>query len=329
MSTALSSDISLAPLEGFGHLLELQCPLCGWRIGTLPDNEPAKCSQCGFTISLADGIYRALSPERKEYFSRFLADYQTIREKEGRGSDSADYYLALPFHDLSGNSRWQWSIRARTFNHLLKRILPRIEAEYPGGADILDIGAGNGWFSYQLARRGHRPIALDLVDNAADGLGAGRHYLSRLDKLFPRFQAEMDRMPFAPCQFDCAVFNAAFHYSENYLTTLKEAVRCLRRPGFLVIMDSPFYRRQESGQQMLKERRAEFQRRFGFASDSIQSEEFVTAERLSALSRQLGLRWRIEKPWYGIRWALRPLKAYLASKREPAKFHLIWTRVDR
>lgn len=286
------------------------------------------CSRCGFTISLVNGIYRALTPERTKYFSRFISDYEKVREKEGRGSASAEYYLALPFQDLSGHNQWQWSIRAQTFKYLQRRILPQIEAQR-SDADILDIGAGNCWLSYRLAARGRHPVAVDLLDNEMDGLGAGRHYLANLRNAFPRFAAEMDRLPFASNQFDAVFFNASLHYSTNYLTTLSEAVRCLKRPGYVVVMDSPFYRRQHSGEQMVTEKRQEFQRRFGFSSDSIASEEFLTREKLSAISRQLGLTLQVEKPWYGVQWSLRPLKARLRGKREPAKFYLLWAMVEK
>ena len=287
------------------------------------------CPRCGFIISLVDGIYHALTPERRKYFSRFISDYEKVREKEGRGSGSAEYYLALPFQDLSGHNQWQWSIRARTFNYLQRRVLPQIEAKRPHGADILDIGAGNCWLSYRLAARGHHPVAVDLLDNEMDGLGAGRHYLARLGNVFPRFTAEMDRLPFASNQFDAVIFNASLHYSTNYLTTLSEAMRCLKRPGYVLIMDSPFYRRQHSGEQMVKEKRQEFQRRFGFSSDSIPSEEFLTPEKLSAISRELGLKLQVNKPWYGVQWSLRPLKARFRGTREPARFHLYWAMVEK
>ena len=286
------------------------------------------CSRCGFTISLVKGIYRALTPERSKHFSRFISDYEKVRDKEGRGSASAEYYLALPFQDLSGRNQWQWSIRARTFKYLQRRVLPQIEAER-SDADILDIGAGNCWLSYRLAARGHHPVAVDLIDNDADGLGAARHYLARLRSGFPRFTAEMDRLPFASNQFDAVFFNASLHYSTNYLTTLREALRCLKRPGYVVVTDSPFYRRQHSGEQMVKEKREEFQRRFGFASDSISSEEFLTQERLSDISLELDLNLQIEKPWYGVQWSLRPVKARLRGKREPAKFYLLWASIEK
>lgn len=328
MTTQFSIPVLSEPKEAHYPSIGFQCPVCKRPIATVSGLRPASCSRCGFTISVIDGIHRALASDRKQHFSHFISDYQTVRQNEGRGSDSADYYLSLPFRDLTGHNSWQWSIRARTFNCLLKRIMPRIEAEHPGGADILDIGAGNGWLSYRLALRGHRPTAVDLIDNDADGLGAARHYLDRLAIPFPRIQAEMDNLPFLRHQFDVAIFNAALHYSSSYLATLTEVLRCLRRPGYLIIADSPWYGREESGQRMVEEKRADFQRRFGFPSDSLRSEEFLTDGKLACLARDLQLRWRIEKPWYGLRWALRPLKARLLGRREPSKFHVFWTKVD-
>ena len=283
--SAVSSSIDLASSSGASGLrVQARCPNCSQMIGPPRDDGSLVCSLCGFVISLIDGIYHALTPERRKYFSRFISDYEKVREKEGRGSDSAEYYLALPFEDLSGHNQWQWSIRARTFDYLQRRVLPQIEAKESDGADILDIGAGNCWLSYRLAARGHHPVAVDLLDNDTDGLGAGHHYFARLGNAFPRFVAEMDRLPFASHQVDAVIFNASLHYSTNYLTTLTEAMRCLKRPGYLLIMDSPFYKRQYSGEQMVKEKREQFQRRFGFSSDSIASEEFLTPEKLSAIS---------------------------------------------
>ncbi len=306
--------------------VQLQCPACCCVLGPLIRVQAA-CDACGSTIAQTDGIYRALSTEGQDRFSRFIREYQLVREKEGRGSSSAEYYLALPFEDRTGRNSWQWAIRARTFLHFEKKILPRIAAEHPQGADVLDVGSGNGWLSYRLAVKGHRPIALDLADNSGDGLGAAHHYFSQLSAPFPCFQAQMDRLPFAAQQFDAVIFNASFHYSVDYETTLKEVCRCLRRPGYLIIADSPFYRQWQAGEQMVRERRAEFRRKFGLASDSIASQEYLTPAILSDLSRRLSLHWHIEKPWYGIDWALRPVKAWARRKREPSKFYLLWARV--
>lgn len=308
--------------------VQLQCPACSQPIGRITDERVA-CASCAFTISNVDGIYRALPPDRKRHFSRFMAEYQAVREQEGRGSSSSDYYLALPFRDLTGHNRWQWAIRARTYAHFEQHLLPGIAALNPNGADILDVGAGNGWLSYRLARKGHRPVAVDLADNRSEGLGAAHHYFSEAIELFPCFQAEMDHLPFADRQFDAVIFNASFHYSTDYEVTLREAARCLRRPGYLVIADTPLYRRAASGEQMLAERKECFRQRFGFSSDSLPSREYLTPEILSSLSQRLSLNWHVEKPWYGLGWALRPLKAWMRRKREPSKFYLLWARVER
>ena len=84
----------------------------------------------------------------------------------------------------------------------------------------------------------------------------------------------MDHLPFAPGQFDVAIFNASFHYSVDYEQTLAEIFRCVRKPGHVIIADSPFYSCEENGRKMLAEKHAQFERRFGFRSDSIQNREY-------------------------------------------------------
>jgi ubiquinone/menaquinone biosynthesis C-methylase UbiE len=125
------------------------------------------------------------------------------------------------------------------------------------------------------------------------------------------------------------VFNASFHYSVDYSATLREALRCLRRPGFVIIADSAFYAHEESGQAMLAERRATFQKRFGFASDSIASLEYLTPGSLKNLEKDFSIRWNRLTPWYGLGWAMRPWKARILGRREPSRFHLFWAEVAR
>ena len=327
-----ASSATLSPIHASGRpvtpSLELQCPVCRQRLRRSFSLPQPGCVACGFTIYEVNGIWHALPPFRESSFRRFVQEYETVRAQEGRGSSSADYYLALPFDDLTGRNVWQWQIRARTFRFLEKNLLRKIELSCPMGCDVLDVGAGNGWLSYRLAMRGHRPVAVDLLDNDTDGLAAARHYFPRLAHSFPRFKAEMDSLPFSGAQFDIVIFNASFHYSVNYQRTLKEARRCLRPGGHLIIADSPFYRREESGQEMLQEKRATFERRFGFRSDSTPSCEYLTPAILSDLATKLALEWNTYRPWYGINWALRPVKARLMRRREPSKFYLLHARME-
>jgi SAM-dependent methyltransferase len=311
--------------------LHLRCPVCSRDLAALDSmdsSSTATCPDCRFAISNRAGIWRALAPDREDAFRRFVEEYQHVRSIEGRGSSSPGFYLRLPYEDITGRHRWQWKIRGRTFRFFERTILPEIENGRWRGLDVLDLGAGNCWMSYHLALRGHKPVSIDLIDNLEDGLGAAQHYLMCLPNPFVRFQAEMDRVPFQDRQFDLAIFNASFHYSQDYHRTLAEVLRCLRRPAYLVIMDSPFYQCGESGQQMVEEKHAAFTQKFGFPSDGIPSREYVTGEILKELGRAFRLSWHIEKPWYGLGWAWRPVRARLLRQREPSKFFIVWTKVE-
>lgn len=324
-----SDFFSNSDKDGAGLLL--RCPRCLANIGRLPDRHPdecatAVCPNCSWKLQCEDGIWKTLLPDRISYFSRFMQDYESIRAAEGRGSEDSEFYFHLPYQDISGRNHTQWAIRSRTFRHIEKRILPNLFGTKTGKLRILDLGAGNGWMSYRFALQGHSSVAVDLLVNNQDGLGAAAHYRKRLSYLFPRFQAELDKLPFAARQFDLVIFNASFHYSEDYERSLAEAIRCTRAGGVVLIADTPWYSKHESGQMMLEERRAAFTARFGIASDAINSLEYLTDDRLRKLEDTCGIRWQTDTPFYGIRWTLRPFLASLNGKREPSRFRIYAAR---
>lgn len=255
---------------------------------------------------------------------QFLDDYIKIRHAEGRGSQDSDYYLALPFRDITGRLEDQWNIRAASYRYLERRILPRIERRAARPLRIADLGAGNCWLSYRLSLRGHLPVAIDILADALDGLGAGRHYQGSAP--FPRINAEFDDLPLASGSLDLAIYNASIHYSTDYRRTLAEIRRCLRADGRFLIVDSPIYRRREHGEMMVRERHKQFQATYGFASDTLASIEYFDLEMLASLSRDLGITWTIDQPWYGWQWALRPWKARLRGARPPSNFWILTGR---
>jgi SAM-dependent methyltransferase len=269
-------------------------------------------------MQLSGGIVHALPPERVAHYAKFVAEYERIRAAEGRGSQSEEYYLSLPYKDATGRNGNQWSIRARTFESLLKHVFNPEDRR----GTVLDLGAGNCWMSFRLALLGYRPIAVDLLTNDQDGLGAGDHYVRNLPICFSRFRAELTRLPFRDGQFDAIVFNASFHYSEDYEATLAEALRCLKDGGRVIISDTPWYSREESGKQMIAERHASFLKRFGTVSNSVKSLEYLTDERLRVLEEKLSIRWTKHTPRYGLKWAMRPWIAKLRARREPSRFRL-------
>ncbi len=272
-------------------------------------------------MELRDGIVRALPRESQKRYLRFVEEYSKIRRAEGRGSEDPAFYLALPYEDLTGKNSEQWEIRSGSYKYFEKRILSPLEKGKI--LDILDLGAGNGWMSYRLWLRKQRPVAVDILSDDFDGLGAARHYHEPLGSEFPLFEAEFDRLPFADAQFDLAIYNSSIHYSTNYHRTLKEARRCLRQSGRIVILDSPYYKHRDHGERMRRERHQEFEARYGFHSDSVPSIEFLHEAVLEEIGNFLRVKWEIHKPWYGWKWHLRPLKALFHGRRPPSRFWIL------
>jgi SAM-dependent methyltransferase len=306
------------------HEFQFACPICRTLLVSLTANI-LHCPVDGSIFDCRDGIWRFLPPDRQVYYEQFMREYQTVRQAEGRGSTDAGYYRSLPFVDLTGQFSADWQIRARSFRTFLSDVLQPMERTLQRPLRVIDLGAGNGWLSYRLAQRSHYVAAVDLIDNPFDGLGAHVYY----DAAFTPVQAEFDRLPLTDSYIDLAILNASLHYATRYETTLGEALRVLQPAGQIVILDSPLYRSAGSGAEMVREREAAFTQKVGFPSDALPSENYLTDQRLSDLSVTLRLRWQFIQPVYGWRWALRPLKARLLRRREPARFVIIvgrrWT----
>jgi hypothetical protein len=78
-----------------------------------------------------------------------------------------------------------------------------------------------------------------------------------------------------------------------------------------------------SGQRMVQERQSRFMATYGFASDALPSEHFLTPARLDSLANQLELRLQIHRP--RLDWRTRTGRAIngLRARREPASFPVI------
>jgi LSD1 subclass zinc finger protein len=295
------------------------CPEC--RTPLEPSGaEDLRCPADALVFSRRDGVLSLLTDERFESYRRFLEEYRTVRRDEGRGVDERAGYRALPFADLEGHHRAEWRVRAASFDAMMSLVVAPT-AEATGRAlTIADLGAGNTWMSRRLALAGHHVIAVDLHTDPSDGLGA--RVFSEYD--FSAVQAEFDRLPIPDGVCDLAIFNGAIHYSTDPTTTTAEALRVLRPGGAVVILDTPVYRSADAGREMVADRQEAFRRRFGFASDSIDCRGFLTFAELEDLGRTLGLEWLCHRPYFGLRWGLRPWWAAIRRRREPASFVVSW-----
>ena len=279
------------------------------------EGDTATCETCQRTFPRREGIWRFLPPSRERNYMDFSREYRTVRTDEGWGASDARYYRALPHVEPNDPQQNIWHIRERNFAQLMMLI------GNGRSLDILDVGAGNGWLANQLARRGHTVAALDLADDARDGLGARVHYKTD----FQVYQAEFDRMPFGAAQFDAVIFNAALHYTDALSATLCEARRVMRSDGSIIVMDSPFYFKSSSGARMVAEREASFALMYGFKRE-VRTISFLTRSALEQAAAEVGLAvstWAEDNRWPT---RLRRTWTEWRTGREPARFPVVMLR---
>jgi SAM-dependent methyltransferase len=262
------------------------------------------------TFRQVGGIWCFLPEARRQTYAQFEQQYETVRAAEGWGKPDRQYFLALPEVAAVDPQTAIWRQRAGSFRALIEQVLQPLERERRRPLTVLDLGAGNCWLAHRLASRGHRVAAVDVRTGELDGLGAHAWYGNADgsgEAAFTPVQAEFDRLPFAGDQADLVIFNASLHYAVDYTITLRETLRVLRQAGRVVVMDSPLYRQQGAGAAMVREREARYERVYGFRSNLLPSEHFLTERRLRTLTAALGLRWR----------------ARVRGRREPGRFPLI------
>lgn len=246
----------------------------------------------------------------------FANEYARHRAAEGRGYQG-QALLDLPYLQ-SGPHAGQWKVRARTFEAFIGGVL-RPQARRSGVPLVmLDLGAGNGWLSYRVAREGHLAIALDVRGDTVDGLGAAEPFLRRQRRI-RTIVASFDAIPLDTASVDLAVFNASLHYATDLRAVLREAERVTKPHGQIVIMDSPFYRRHADGLAMVKEKREAFADRAETLM-ALPFIEFLTLDRLRDAAPELA--WARHRVRYPPTYELRPFVARIARRRRPSRFDL-------
>ena len=315
-----SCRATLGPAEG-DPLAVLTCEACGSsyhraappaREGN-PGPEPRRLD--GAAIAGAPWDFRPPSPR----IQRFLSEYEAVRAAEGRAR-AAEALRDLPWPRPDDPFAWEWYIRAASFDCLVERVLA---GDATAALRVLDLGAGQAWLSRRMALAGHRPVAVDLSGHPTLGLGAASLLQADLPEPFPALLADFDRLPLAAGQADLIVYNASFHYSPDYALSLTEALRVLAPGGRIVVMDSPVYRDPAAGAAMRSGRRSAYLSRYGFASDALDSREYLIASEIQTLGRELGLAWTWISPSHGRSWRWHRLRRRLATGRESADFPLL------
>jgi SAM-dependent methyltransferase len=278
--------------------LKFACPRCG---AALDPN--LVCADCGSTYECTDGIFRFLLPERTAELEPFLAQYHSVRRRDGKRARPADYYRSLPMVEMHDPEVDRWHVRRQSYARLLSLL-----SGHP--LNILDLGAGNCWLAHRLAALGHCCVAVDISTDPHDGLGVRKHYPVE----FICIQADFDALPYTPNQFEVVIFNASLHYSPDIQRSLAHARRMLKPNGGMFVIDSPTFHTDRAGRQMLSDQEIYFRRSCGLNEVIRHGVGYLTTMSM----RKSGFRfhpshgsflWRLGRLWSGIK-----------LRREPAAF---------
>lgn len=174
-----------------------------------------------------NGVYYLTPPK-----APFEAEYLAVRTKENRVPVD-DLVRKLPFVPSSHPHFREWQLRSDTLFRFQK-YLKQLPQQH-----ILDIGCGNGWFSYRMSQCGHTITGMDI----------GKTELEQAARCFPgellRFICCDDWNLLPEAAFDLITFNASIQYFELTPTFWNSLYRLLKPGGEIHILDSPFYKPEE------------------------------------------------------------------------------------
>ncbi|MFN8062576.1 MAG: class I SAM-dependent methyltransferase [Vicinamibacterales bacterium] len=263
-----------------------------------------------------------LSAAEREKWTPFIEQYRRVRARDGFCRTDPDYYRALPVVPPSDPDFDRWRVRQASFAHFRAFL-----ETFAGGRRlrVLDLGAGNGWLSAWLASAGHRPVAVDLVADETDGLGAVRHY----ETPFVAVQADFESLPVAPHQFDLVVFNGTLHYTRDVADTFRRACRMLDGAGAVAVMDSPLFESKKAGADMVAARDRAFAEVYGLTPVPASGVGYLTRAELEHVSGTQGLRATFVRSRGSWRWEVRRTLDRWRSGRELATFGVWWARTPR
>jgi SAM-dependent methyltransferase len=269
--------------------------------------------RCGAVFGRANGVFHFLSRPRAAAAAAFQRQYRLVREREGYRSVSTAYYRMLPSVPAGDPHAREWQIRRESFASLQRHALDRCADR---SIHILDLGAGCGWLSSRLASDGHRVVAVDRLDDDADGLGACRHY----GVAFAAVQADFDALPFEAAQFDLVVFDGSLHYAQDPAATLTEAARMLLPAGGIAVLDSPMFESDADGESMVRKQLQILEREHGIRDAVRPGTGFLTFGRLEQIARTLGRQAEFFPTRGPVAWRLGRQAARIRLRRPPAAF---------
>jgi SAM-dependent methyltransferase len=138
------------------------------------------------------------------------------------------------------NSLWRAPYLVRlTFGRahsLIREFLP------PEPATILDMGSGTGFLSLEMAREGHRVVALDSDDEAIELATASLRSDPQVGDLVTYHRHDVADWTVPPASFDVVVISRTLHHLRDPSEVLANIHHWLRPHGRLICLDFAYDR---------------------------------------------------------------------------------------
>ena len=223
----------------------LGCPYCQAALDATGYATTAlQCRECGQRFAAHGQIPVLLRQEDVTRLADFSSQYRKARLCEGWQPLTREQALALPGGCPSGYPALYWPVRRQSFGALMD-ILTR-EGPAPAEGPVADLGAGNGWLGFRLAKAGYHTLAVDASLDEEWGLGmAERCYLNSVPLRLA--QGDLEYPPLQTGQLALILFNASLHYAIDLQNTLRRSARALQPGGRIIILDTPVARRPRPG----------------------------------------------------------------------------------
>src|SRR5882724_10097085 len=185
------------------------------------------------SFNIVNNLYVPVSRNVDNYFEQ---QYVLLRLKEQRIHSDEEVYQ-LPEISAEHPHFREWMIRKQSCRQLVARLESKKNI-----LNILEVGCGNGWLSYQLSRiPGSRVIGLDI--NMVELQQAARVFNtnSKLKFIYGDIRSGIIN----DLKFDVIVFAASIQYFPNLKELLDVSLSQLYTGGEIQITDTHFYKQEE------------------------------------------------------------------------------------
>jgi ubiquinone/menaquinone biosynthesis C-methylase UbiE len=142
-----------------------------------------------------------------------VATFDWHKEAERQWDERAEFW------HQSSEEMWERGSR--------KTVIPFIASYIPKGSNIVDLGCGDGYGAWKLAKAGYEVTGVDLsVEMIEKAKARGENEQLRF------VQGDLTKLPFADETFAGAMAINSLEWTERPLEALEEAKRVLKRGGY-------------------------------------------------------------------------------------------------